>query len=222
MGYWKEKVLPKIKKVFDKTAPKKAAAAEACKSFDESKDQIHKEFEEKKTELQPKVIEIYEASSAEIKTFVKEPKEAGLKKNSVAVHKFIEELVKIEFPGSKPVCEASSKFGPALVPGPVIFVFEKVSTFIVTEEKVEPPPEAAKTEEEAAGGKEKEIVVVEEEKKEEKKEEEGKKEEVVEKIEEEKIEVVAVEAEKAEAAAAPPASTEPAAAKVEEAEPPKP
>lgn len=38
MGYWKEKVLPKIKKVFDKTGPKKAAAAaEACKSFDESK-----------------------------------------------------------------------------------------------------------------------------------------------------------------------------------------
>ncbi|KAG2689417.1 hypothetical protein I3843_09G136500 [Carya illinoinensis] len=223
MGYWKEKVLPKIKKVFDKTGPKKAAAAEACKSFDESKDQIHKEFEEKKTVLQPKVIEIYEASSAEIKTFIKEPKEAGLKKNSVAVHKFIEELVKIEFPGSKPVCEASSKFGPALVPGPVIFIFEKVSTFIVTEEKVEPPPEAAKTEE-ATSGKEKEIIVVEEEKKEEKKEEEGKKEEVVEKIEEEKIEVVAVEAEKAEAPApAPaPASTEPAAAKVEEAEPPKP
>lgn len=28
---------------------------------------INKEFEEKKTELQPKVVEIYEASSAEIK-----------------------------------------------------------------------------------------------------------------------------------------------------------
>lgn len=95
MDYWKSKLLPKIKKVFEKNG-KKAAAAEACKSFDESKvafvlpmhllaflsrafllpllctfglvqEEIDKEFEEKKTELQPKVVEIYEASSAEIK-----------------------------------------------------------------------------------------------------------------------------------------------------------
>lgn len=38
MGYWKSKVLPKIKKVFEKTNnTKKTAAAEATKSFDESK-----------------------------------------------------------------------------------------------------------------------------------------------------------------------------------------
>lgn len=38
MGYWKSKVLPKIKKVFEKNgSAKKAAAAEAVKSFDESK-----------------------------------------------------------------------------------------------------------------------------------------------------------------------------------------
>ncbi|KAF5472198.1 hypothetical protein F2P56_008935 [Juglans regia] len=222
MGYWNEKVLPKIKKVFDKTSTgtKKAAASEACKSFDESKEQINKEFEEKRTELQPKVLQIYEASSAEIKTFIKEPKEAGLKKNSVVVQKFLEELVKIEFPGSKQVSEASSKFEPALVPGPVLFVFEKVSTFIVTEEKVdEPPPAAATTTEEAGGNKEKEtILVVEEEKKEEKKEEEEKKDQEVEKIEEEKIELAVEEAEKEEAA---PATTEPAKVK-EAAEPPKP
>jgi hypothetical protein len=36
MGYWKSKVLPRIKKVFDKNGNKKAAA-EACKSFDDSK-----------------------------------------------------------------------------------------------------------------------------------------------------------------------------------------
>jgi hypothetical protein len=108
-----------------------------------------------------------------------------------------------EFPGSKPVSEASSKYGPALVPGPVLFVFEKVSTFIVTEEKVDQAPEAAKTTEEEASGKEKEIVAAEEEKKE---------EEVLEKIE------VAAEAEKAE----PAYTTEPPHVKVEEAEPPKP
>lgn len=36
MGYWKSKLLPKIKKVFEKNGSKKAAA-EACKSFDDSK-----------------------------------------------------------------------------------------------------------------------------------------------------------------------------------------
>ncbi|KAF2304616.1 hypothetical protein GH714_035405 [Hevea brasiliensis] len=86
MGYWKSKVLPKIKK-----------------------EEITREFEEKKTELLPKVLEIYEASSAEIKALVKEPKEAGLKKYSALVQKFLEELAKIEFPGSKTVTEAASK-----------------------------------------------------------------------------------------------------------------
>ena len=103
-------MLPKIKKVFDTTGPKKAAAAEATKSFDESKvyvvsissklysiktifflyvindiwkyfllnlsvlynfqEEYSKEFEEKKADLQPKVVEIYEASSTEIKVHI--------------------------------------------------------------------------------------------------------------------------------------------------------
>ncbi|KAJ6943883.1 plasma membrane-associated cation-binding protein 1 [Populus alba x Populus x berolinensis] len=201
MGYWKSKVLPKIKKVFEKDSAKKAAAAEACKSFDESKEEISKEFEEKKTELEPKVIEIYEASSAEIKTLVKDPKEAGLKKQSTSAQKFLDELVKIEFPGSKLVSEASSKYGPAYVPGPIFFVFEKVSTFILVEEKaVEAPAPAPATEtktEEATTSTEKEIVV-----------EEEKKEEVV----------IAEASEKTE----PPPAVAETPAKVEEAEPPKP
>ncbi|KAJ6713592.1 PLASMA MEMBRANE-ASSOCIATED CATION-BINDING PROTEIN 1 [Salix viminalis] len=198
MGYWKTKVLPKIKKVFEKDSAKKAAAAEATKSFDESKEEISKEFEEKKTELGPKVIEIFEASTAEIKTLVKDPKEAGLKKQSTSVQKFLDELVKIEFPGSKAVSEASSKLGPAYVSGPIFFIFEKVSTFIPVEEKavVEPPAPETKTEE-ATTSTEKEIVV-----------EEEKKEEVV----------VAEVSEKAEP---PPAVAEPPA-KVEQEEPPKP
>ncbi|CAN1809940.1 Plasma membrane-associated cation-binding protein 1 [Linum perenne] len=147
MGYWKTKVLPKIKKVFEKDTTKKAAAAEATKSFDSSKEEISKEFEDKKAELQPKVLEVYEASSAEIKTVVKEPTEAGLKKHSASVVKFVEELVKIDFPGSKVVSEACSKFGPAYVSGPVSFIFEKVATFIPAEE--------------ATASKEKEIVIEE-------------------------------------------------------------
>ncbi|PIN04723.1 hypothetical protein CDL12_22742 [Handroanthus impetiginosus] len=171
-NYWKSKVLPKIKKVFEN--PKKAAAAEACKAFDEAKEQYSKEFEDKRTELQPKVIDVYEASSTEIKTLVKEPKDSTLKKHSAAVQKFLDELAKIEFPGSKPVREAALKIGPAYLPGPMFFLLEEVSTFIVTEEKKEeaaaPPAEDApeKNEEETSGQevKEKEIVV-EQEKKEE-------------------------------------------------------
>ncbi|XP_049401116.1 plasma membrane-associated cation-binding protein 1-like [Solanum stenotomum] len=167
MGYWKAKVLPKIKQIFDKNGPKKTAAAEACKTFDEAKEEYSKEFEEKKTELQPKVIEIYEAAAIEIKSLVKEPKGAGLKKNSDGVQKFLDELVKIEFPGSKAVSEASSNFGPSYVSGPILFVLEKVSTFIVvTEDKKGEEPAAATddlhataTSTEEVEVKEKEIVI---------------------------------------------------------------
>ncbi|XP_045790116.1 plasma membrane-associated cation-binding protein 1 [Trifolium pratense] len=211
MGYWKTKVLPKIKKVFEKNSTKKTAAAEATKSFDESKEVINKEFEEKKTELQTKALVVYEASSTEIKSLVKARDEAGLKKHSTEVHKFIEELVKIDFPGSKAVSEASSKFGPPLISGPIFFIFEKVSTFIVTEEKVEEVP--PKTEEETSGVKDREIVV-----------EEEKKEEISEKIES-VDENVERKAKAAEDIATPPADkqeekpVEPTA--VEQAEPPK-
>ncbi|KAJ8534852.1 hypothetical protein K7X08_016580 [Anisodus acutangulus] len=165
MGYWQAKVLPKIKQIFEKN-PKKAASAEACKTFDEAKEQYSKEFEEKKTELQTKVVQIYEATTVEIKTLVKKPKGAGLKKHSAEVQKFLDELVKIEFPGSKAVSEASSSFGPSNVAGPILFVFEKVSTFIVVaDEKKEAAASPAEVEGTTAEGettgevKEKDIVV---------------------------------------------------------------
>ncbi|KAL1205294.1 Plasma membrane-associated cation-binding protein 1 [Cardamine amara subsp. amara] len=170
MGYWNSKVVPKFKKLFEKNSTKKAAAAEACKTFDESKETINKEIEEKKTELQPKVVETYEATSAEVKALVRAPKEAGLKKNSAAVVKYLEELVKIEFPGSKTVSEATSSFGAGYVAGPVTFIFEKVCVFLPEEVKTKELPveevkaeEPAKTEEpvkteEPSGEKEKEIV----------------------------------------------------------------
>jgi len=171
MGYWKDKVLPKIskiKKVFEKdNTARKAAAAEAVKSFDDTKDDIIKEFDEKKAELQAKVLEIYEASAASIKNLVKEPKEAGLRKYSASVQKFLDELAKIEFPGSKLVSEASSKYGPAYVYGPVSFVFEKVSSFIPVKVEKEAEPAAAETSKAEEGEttttevKEKEIAVEE-------------------------------------------------------------
>ncbi|AEE84295.1 plasma-membrane associated cation-binding protein 1 [Arabidopsis thaliana] len=140
MGYWNSKVVPKFKKLFEKNSAKKAAAAEATKTFDESKETINKEIEEKKTELQPKVVETYEATSAEVKALVRDPKVAGLKKNSAAVQKYLEELVKIEFPGSKAVSEASSSFGAGYVAGPVTFIFEKVSVFLPEEVKTKEIP----------------------------------------------------------------------------------
>ncbi|XP_007040967.2 PREDICTED: plasma membrane-associated cation-binding protein 1 [Theobroma cacao] len=163
MGYWKSKVLPKIEKVFEKNGSKKVAV-EACKSFDDSKEEISQEFEDKRAVLQPKIVEIYEASPAEIKTIVKDPKEAGLKKHSADVNKFLEELTKIEFPGSKAVCEASSKNGAALVPGPVLFLLEKVSTLIVVQEPAAQEETSSKAKEIAVEEEKKEEVVVVEEK----------------------------------------------------------
>ncbi|WVZ21311.1 hypothetical protein V8G54_008633 [Vigna mungo] len=205
MGYWKSKVLPKIKKVFEKNPSKKAAAAaEATKSFDDSKEEYNKVFEEKKTELQTKVVEIYEASPTEIKSLVKERNEGGLKKNTTQVHKFLEELVKIgadkisDFPGSKAASEASSKFGPTLASSSVFFVFEKVSTFVVTEEKEEKGE--TKTEETSSTVVQEREIVVEEEKKEDEKaqvtETSGEK-----KVEEQPAEAAAKEEEKSTEAA---------------------
>jgi hypothetical protein len=148
MGYWNSKVVPRFKKIFEKNSAKKAAAAEACKTFDESKEAINKEIEEKKTELQPKVVETYEATSAEVKALVRDPKEAGLKKNSAAVQKYLEALVGIEFPGSTAVKEAASSFGAGYVSGPVTFIFEKVCVFLPEEVKTrEVPVEEVKAEE---------------------------------------------------------------------------
>ncbi|XP_072999483.1 salt stress root protein RS1-like [Typha latifolia] len=168
MSYWKSKVLPKIKKVFDIDKDgKKAAAVEFCKSFDGCKEEITKEVEGKKIEITTKVVETYEASPAEIKSLVKDRKAGRVKKYSVQVTKFIEDLVVIEFPGAKQVSEAAAKSGPALVSGPVLFIFEKVSTFVVTEEpKPEPPAEPAPAEETT-----REVVVEEKEEIEEKVEE---------------------------------------------------
>ncbi|KAI3847348.1 hypothetical protein MKX03_023486 [Papaver bracteatum] len=132
-GYWQTRVLPRLKKVFDKDG-KKAAAADACKSFADSKEVINKEFEEKKPALETKVLAVYEASSTEIKTLVKERKTSGVKKHSADVQKFLDELSGIDFPGAKQVCEASKTLSPALVSKPILFLFEKVSTFVVIPE----------------------------------------------------------------------------------------
>ncbi|CAN6847183.1 unnamed protein product [Brassica oleracea] len=159
MGYWKSRVFPTIKKLFEKSPTKKSVAVvEASKSltFDDSKEAINKEIEEKRTELEAKAL-------------VREPKEDGLTKHSAEVHKFLEALVEIGFPGSKAACETSSTGS-----GPVTFIFEKVCLFLPAVEKssreVEIVEEVVKTEEpfkeEGTPSSEKEIEIVEQKKEE--------------------------------------------------------
>ncbi|AQL03315.1 Plasma membrane-associated cation-binding protein 1 [Zea mays] len=61
-------------------------------------EEIDKEIEDKKTELEPKVVEAYEASPPEVKALFKDKKPVKvIKKNSAAVTKFLDELAKIGF-----------------------------------------------------------------------------------------------------------------------------
>ncbi|KAL5997622.1 hypothetical protein ACLOJK_008552 [Asimina triloba] len=96
MGCWKSKVLPNIRKIFDKNSTKKTAAEEACRDFDDSRELITLEFEEMKDDIRNKVTEIHAVTSLRTKAVVREPNKAAIKKNSAAVHKFLGELVKIE------------------------------------------------------------------------------------------------------------------------------
>ncbi|KAF8643708.1 hypothetical protein HU200_009047 [Digitaria exilis] len=156
---WK-KVLPSLNKIFDKDG-KKAAAAEFLKSF--NKEEIDKEIEDKKTELEPKVVEAYEASPPEVKALFKDSKPVKIsKKNSAAATKFLDELAKIDFPGAKLVSEAVAKSGTTPLSPAITFILDKVAPFIPKEEpKAEPEPAA----EAAAEATSREVAV--EEKKEE-------------------------------------------------------
>uniref|UniRef100_A0A0E0CJA5 Plasma membrane-associated cation-binding protein 1 n=1 Tax=Oryza meridionalis TaxID=40149 RepID=A0A0E0CJA5_9ORYZ len=230
MDYWKTKVLPKIKVVFAKGgSAKKAAATELIKSFDESKEGINGEFEEKKADLQPKVVEIYEAAPAPLKVLIKDrAKVSGIKKNSAAVTKFVDDLAKIEFPGAKQLSEGIAKVGPALLSGPVFATFEKVSTLLpADEEEIKPkeaPAAAAEEEKKEEAAAAAATDAAGEEKKEEA--EEKKEEEAAAPADEPAAAAgesapAAAEAEPAVEAAATPAAGEAAPAKAEEEEAPK-
>eukprot|EP01018_Ginkgo_biloba_P016594 Gb_26383 [translate_table: standard] len=133
MSYWKTKVMPRIKKYFDKPGKKKGAA-ETCKSFETTKGTIDKEFEERKEELKPKVIEIYNSSNDDIQAIVKKPTEEGIKKHPQHVQKLLEELAKVGFPGAEKLSEAGNKYGPPALLEPVTFLLQKASLLVVEEE----------------------------------------------------------------------------------------
>uniref|UniRef100_A0A0D9UYN9 Salt stress root protein RS1 n=1 Tax=Leersia perrieri TaxID=77586 RepID=A0A0D9UYN9_9ORYZ len=163
---WKTKVLPGLNKFFDKDG-KKAAAAEFLKSF--NKEEIGKEIDDKKTEIEPKVVEVVESSPPEIKALLKDKKPASkIKKNAPAVTKFLEELAKIEFPGAKLVSDAVAKSGTTPLSPAIAFILEKVAPFVPKEEpKAEPEPAAAAPAAETTTETTSREVAVEEEKKEE-------------------------------------------------------
>lgn len=145
MSYWKSKVLPKIKKYFDKPGKKKAAS-EACISFEGSKESIEKEIQEKQEELQPKVLEVYQSIDEETKIIVKNPTADAIKKQPLPVQKLLEELVKIGFPGASQASEAASKYGTVLVLGPVTYILQKTSTFFTEDVEAEATPTEAAAE----------------------------------------------------------------------------
>jgi len=140
---WKTKVLPGLNKIFDKDG-KKAAAVEFLKSF--NKEEIDKEIEDKKTELEPKVVETIEASPPEIKGLIKDKKTSKIKKNSAAVTKFLDDLAKIDFPGAKLVSDAVAKSGTTPLSPAIVFILDKVAPFVPApkeEPKAEPQAAAA-------------------------------------------------------------------------------
>ncbi|XP_062230677.1 salt stress root protein RS1-like [Phragmites australis] len=155
---WKTKVLPGLSKIFDKDG-KKAAAVDFLKSF--NKEEIGKEIEDNKTELEPKVLEVYDASPAEVKALFKDKKPAKItKKNSAAVTKFLDQLAKIEFPGAKLVSDAVAKSGTTPLSPAIVFILDKVAPFIPKEEP------KAEAEAPAAAATSREVAVEEEKKKE--------------------------------------------------------
>uniref|UniRef100_A0ACD5YPU7 Uncharacterized protein n=1 Tax=Avena sativa TaxID=4498 RepID=A0ACD5YPU7_AVESA len=211
MDYWKSKVLPKMKTVFAKSASKKdASAAELVKAFNESRDGINGEFEEKKADLQPKVVEIYESATAAVKVLIKEKKGSSwIKKNSAGVTKLIQDLANIDFPGAKQVSEGIAKVGPALLSGPLFVTFDKVTTLL---------PGSDETSMEAPAAAEKEAAAVEEKKEGASEEKEGAAEEKKEEVETQVAvaeEAVPVAAEPAKEEAAAPSEPEPAKAQEE-------
>jgi hypothetical protein len=196
---WKTKVLPGLNKIFDKDG-KKAAAAEFFKSF--NKEEIGKEIEDKKAELEPKVAEAYEASPPQVKALFKDKKPVKIsKKNSAAATKFLDELAKIEFPGAKLVSDAVAKSGTTPLSPAITFVLDKVAPFIPKEEPKAEPEAAA-----AAEATSREVAV--EEKKEEAEPAAAATEEAAAPAPAEAVEEKEEEEKPAEAAAAPPAEEE--------------
>eukprot|EP01018_Ginkgo_biloba_P024257 Gb_09198 [translate_table: standard] len=132
MSYWKGKVLPKIKKYFGKGFKKRAV--EAAKSFDKSKESIENEIQEKKDELHPQVVKIYNDSKPESKMVLKEPTEERIKQQAEASQDLLQRLADAGFPGAQILKDAGEKYGVASMSVQILFLLQKISPFVANEE----------------------------------------------------------------------------------------
>lgn len=148
MNYWKSKVLPRLKNLLKKRP--KSPSVEACKSFDKSKDSIAKEIEEKKEELQTKVVTIYQSSSNEAKGLLKDPTESGVIELIEVVQNLLIELSDAGCPGAQSLSDAATKHGPSAMSEPIVFLLSKLTVFVATEEAPVIASEEPKTEAPAA------------------------------------------------------------------------
>eukprot|EP00250_Pteridium_aquilinum_P013418 c21331_g1_i1 orf=421-978(-) len=144
MSYWKSKVLPKLKKLLKKGP--KGQAAEACRSFNKSKDSIAKEIEENKEVLQTKVVAIYQSSSNEAKGLLKEPTESGVTEFIEVVQNLLIELSDAGCPGAQSLSDAATKHGPSAMSEPIVFLFSKLTVFVAAEDAVVASDEPTKGE----------------------------------------------------------------------------
>lgn len=148
MSYWKSKVLPRLKSLLKKRP--KSQSVEACKSFDKSKDSIAKEIEEKKEELQTKVVTIYQSSSNEAKLLLKDPTESGVIDFIEVVQNLLIELSDAGCPGAQSLSDAATRHGPSAMSEPIVFLLSKLTVFVAAEEAPVIPSEEPKTEHPAA------------------------------------------------------------------------
>ncbi|KAJ7539949.1 hypothetical protein O6H91_11G116600 [Diphasiastrum complanatum] len=154
MSYLKAKFLPRIKKFFEKS--KKKGSSEAIKEFDSSKESISKELEERKGEIQPKVVEIYKSSGDKTKILLKDPSPSAIDADPALVQGLLKELATAGFPGATTLSDSVAKFGTAALAGPITFLLSKASVFVQDEpspiiaKAIDPPISAAETKSEEA------------------------------------------------------------------------
>ncbi|KAH7447078.1 hypothetical protein KP509_01G090100 [Ceratopteris richardii] len=132
MSYWKNKVLPKLKKLLHKG--KKSQSEEDRKAFDESKDNFAKEIEDNQEALQPKVVTIYRSSANEAKVLLKEPTKSGVSESPKVVEYLLLELANADCPGARTLSDYTAKHGAVAMSEAIVFLLSKLTIFVAAEE----------------------------------------------------------------------------------------
>ncbi|KAJ7526460.1 hypothetical protein O6H91_16G007400 [Diphasiastrum complanatum] len=139
-SYWKKLT----KRLFEKK-PKKKGASDVIREFDESKEMISKELEEKKGEFKEKVSLLYKTSETKTQILMKKPDDSIVEEHALHTLNLIQDLAKAGFPGASILSESLARYGAAALPGPSTFLLLKASVFVIDEPEpvIEVPVEAA-------------------------------------------------------------------------------